>query len=100
MLGTAYAQGQGAAGSGGGWLSLVPILLMILIFYFLLIRPQQKKEKQRLSMINNLQKGDKVITAGGMHGVIVSVKDDVVTLKVATNTNIDFVKSSIQGKIS
>ena len=99
MFGAAYAQGQGAAGAGG-WVSLIPIVLMILIFYFLLIRPQQRKEKQRVAMINNLQKGDKVITAGGMHGVIVSVKDDVVTLKVATNTNIDFVKSSIQGKIS
>jgi len=99
MFGAAYAQGQGAAGSGG-WFSLVPIVLMILIFYFLLIRPQQKKEKQRLGMISNLQKGDKVITAGGMHGVVVGVKDDVVTLKVATNTNIDFVKSSIQAKIS
>jgi len=73
---------------------------MILIFYFLLIRPQQKKEKQRVGMINNLQKGDKVVTAGGMHGVVVAVKDDIITLKVATNTNIDFVKSSIQAKIS
>jgi preprotein translocase subunit YajC len=99
MFGAAYAQGQGAAGSGG-WLSLVPILLMILIFYFLLIRPQQKKEKQRQAMINNLQKGDKVVTAGGMHGVVVAVKDDVVTLKVASNTNIDFIRSSIQAKIS
>ncbi|HOP29273.1 MAG TPA: preprotein translocase subunit YajC [Spirochaetota bacterium] len=99
MFGAAYAQGQGAAGSGG-WLSLVPILLMILIFYFLLIRPQQKKEKQRQAMINNLQKGDKVVTAGGMHGVIVAVKDDIVTLKVASNTNIDFIKSSIQAKVS
>ncbi len=99
MFGAAYAQGQGATGSGG-WLSLVPILLMILIFYFLLIRPQQKKEKQRQAMINNLQKGDKVLTAGGMHGVIVAVKDDVVTLKVASNTNIDFIRSSIQAKVS
>jgi len=99
MFGAAYAQGQGAAGSSS-WFSLVPILLMILIFYFLLIRPQQKKEKQRQAMINNLQKGDKVVTAGGMHGVIVAVKDDVVTLKVASNTNIDFVRSSIQAKVS
>lgn len=99
MFGVAYAQGQGAAGSGG-WVSLIPIILMIAIFYFLLIRPQQKKEKQRQAMINNLQKGDRVVTAGGMHGVVVAIKEDAVTLKVATNTNIDFVKSSIQAKIS
>lgn len=99
MFGVAYAQGQGASGASS-WVSLVPIILMILIFYFLLIRPQQKKEKQRVGMINNLQKGDKVVTAGGMHGVVVAVKDDIITLKVATNTNIDFVKSSIQAKIS
>lgn len=99
MYGLAYAQGQGAA-TGGGWVSLVSIILMILIFYFLLIRPQQKKEKQRVEMINSLRKGDKVITAGGMYGVVVDVKEDVVTLKVANNTNIDFVKNSIQAKVS
>lgn len=99
MYGVAYAQGQGAVGSGG-WMSLVPILLMIVIFYFLLIRPQQKKEKQRLAMINSIQKGDRVIAAGGIYGTVSSVKEEIVVLKIATNTNVEFTKSAIQSKIS
>jgi len=99
MFGAAYAQGQGAVGSGN-WMSFVPIVLMIVIFYFLLIRPQQKKEKQRLAMINNLKNGDKVITASGIYGVVTGIKDDIITVKVSSNTNIEFAKSAIQAKIS
>jgi preprotein translocase subunit YajC len=94
MFGSASAQGQSS------WLSFVPIILMIVIFYFLLIRPQQKKEKQRLAMINSLKNGDRVITASGMYGVVSAIKDDVVTIKVASSTNIDFAKNAIQAKIS
>ena len=81
--------------------SFVPILLMIVIFYFLLIRPQQKKEKERKNMISSLQKGDKVVTVGGIYGVVTGVKEseDVVVLKVSENTKIDFTRSAIQNKI-
>lgn len=99
MFGVAYAQSQGAAGAGS-WINFVPIVLMIVIFYFLLIRPQQKKEKQRLAMINNLKNGDKVITSSGIYGVVTAIKDDIITIKVAANTNIEFTKSAIQAKIS
>lgn len=102
MYGIAYAQGQSAVAGGwasGGMMQLVPIILMVVIFYFLLIRPQQKKEKQRLAMINNIQKGDRVLAAGGVYGTVVSTKDDVVVLKIATNTNVEFSKNSIQAKI-
>ncbi len=99
MFGEAYAQAQGPA-SSGSWTGLIPIVLMIVIFYFLLIRPQQKKEKQRQAMVNSLQKGDRVVTSGGMYGVVQSVNNDVVVLKVGTNTNIEFIKGAIQGKVS
>jgi len=102
MIGTAYAQGSGIIGGGGGsgWFSFALIGSMFLIFYFLLIRPQQKKEKQRQAMINSLKVGDKVLTTSGIYGVITAIKDDIVTVKVSSNTNIEFSKSAMQAKIS
>ncbi|MCL1833805.1 MAG: preprotein translocase subunit YajC [Leptospirales bacterium] len=101
MLGTAYAQGLGGAGgAGSSWFSFALIGSMFLIFYFLLIRPQQKKEKQRQAMINSLKTGDRVLTVSGIYGVVTAIKDDIVTVKVASNTNIEFSKSAMQAKIS
>lgn len=102
MFGTAaYAQGQGSSGAAGGGIGTILLLVATFaIFYFLLIRPQQKKEKERLAMVNSIQKGDKVLTSGGMYGVVQSVNNDVVVLKVGTNTNIEFVKGAIQAKVS
>ncbi|HPS57476.1 MAG TPA: preprotein translocase subunit YajC [Spirochaetota bacterium] len=102
MFGTAaYAQAQGSSGAAGGGMGTILLLVVTFaIFYFLLIRPQQKKEKERLAMVNSIQKGDKVLTSGGMYGVVQSVNNDVVVLKVGTNTNIEFVKGAIQAKVS
>jgi preprotein translocase subunit YajC len=79
---------------------MAPIVFMIIIFYFLLIRPQQKKEKERVAMISNLKNGDKIITTSGIYGVVAGIKDDVVTLKIASSTNIEILKSAVQAKIS
>ncbi len=93
--------GNGAQGSGSGWLSMVPIVLMIVIFYFLLIRPQQKREKERRQLIDSIQKGDKVLTVGGIYGIVSSIKDEtVVILKIADGTKVEFSRSSIQSKVS
>ena len=67
-----------------------PFLGMALIFYFILYRPQKKDQKKRELLLNSLKKGDKVITAGGMHGVIAAVSKTKVTLTVAENVKIDF----------
>lgn len=103
MIEIAYAQEQAASAGGGGgtWLSVLPLVLMILIFYFLLIRPQQKKEKDRQAMIKSLQKGDRVITASGIYGIVDSFgsSDDSVFLKVSGNTKIEFSKNAIQSKV-
>jgi len=97
------AQGQGQQG-GGSLLTgfLVPMLAMIVIFYFILIRPQQKKEKERKKLLDEIQKGDKVLTVGGMYGVVVSVKPEEgkVVLKIGDNTKVEFAKSAIQSKVS
>lgn len=85
----------GQEGKGGLGGMLVPMILMFAIFYFLLIRPQQKRQKEQKQMLSELQKGDKVITAGGIHGVISSLKDDTITVKVADNVKIEVSRGSI-----
>ncbi|KGG81519.1 preprotein translocase subunit YajC [Caloranaerobacter azorensis] len=63
---------------------LMPILLLV-IFYFILIRPQQKKEKKIREMRNNLKVGDEIITIGGIHGKIVKIKDEIITIEVGAD---------------
>ena len=74
---------------------LIPLILMFAVFYFLLIRPQQKRQKEHQKMVSELQKGDKVITSGGIHGVISSVREDVITIKVADNVKLEFSRSNV-----
>ncbi len=74
---------------------MVLMAVIYLIFYFLLIRPQSKKQKQHEEMLNNLRKGDRVITSGGIYGIVSRVKDEVVVLQVAENVRIDVAKSAI-----
>jgi preprotein translocase subunit YajC len=61
---------------------LLPMALIFVIFYFLMIRPQQKKQSDQEKMIKALDKGDRIVTAGGLHGVVVGLTDDVLTLEV------------------
>jgi preprotein translocase subunit YajC len=68
---------------------------MFAIFYFLLIRPQQKKAKEHKALLESLKKGDSVVTAGGMHGKITAVEENVVTIEVANNVNIKFNKGHV-----
>ncbi len=104
FISVAHAEGQTPAPSlgAGGYDMFIMIGVMILIFYFLLIRPNQKKEKDRKAMIDNLQKGDKVLTTGGIYGVVVNVKGDdgIVVLKIADGAKVEFSKAAVQAKIS
>lgn len=88
----AYAMGTpgGAppAGGAGGFASLVPLILMFVIFYFLLIRPQQKKAKEHREMIGNLKKGDRIMTNGGLHGQIVGLDDQTLSLEIAEKVRV------------
>ncbi len=94
----AMAPGQpGGGGQGAGGLlgSLFPLILIFVIFYFLLIRPQQKRAKDHKTMIENLKKGDKVVTSGGVYGVIEAIGTNTVTLKIAENVKVKFGKAYI-----
>jgi preprotein translocase subunit YajC len=93
MFGIAFAQGSPAAApaAGGGFASFgqfIPLILIFIVFYFLLIRPQQKKAQEQQTFLNNLKKGDKVMTAGGVHGTITGLTDSAVTLEIADNVRI------------
>lgn len=65
------------------WTSLVPLVLLVVVFYFALIRPQQKKAKDHASLLKTLRPGDKIVTSGGVVGVVVTVKERTVTLRSA-----------------
>ncbi|MEN8181365.1 MAG: preprotein translocase subunit YajC [Myxococcota bacterium] len=62
---------------------LLPMAAIFLIFYFLLIRPQQKRQKDQQKMLESIEKGDRIVSAGGLHGVVTGVTDDVLTLEIA-----------------
>lgn len=72
---------------------------LILIFYFMLIRPQRLKEKEHQKMLAGLQKNDNVITSGGIHGTIVSVKEKTLVLRIDENVKMEVEKSSIAQKV-
>jgi len=95
------ALGIGGKAGASSWMGMVPFVLMIVIFYFLLIRPQQKKEKERKLMISKVQKGDKILTTGGIYGTISSIKDEnTIVLKIADGTKVELARSAITGKVS
>jgi preprotein translocase subunit YajC len=95
-------QGAGAQPASGmeQIISFAPFIVIIAIFYFLIIRPQNKKQKETQRMLSDLKKGDKVITVGGVHGTIASVRDGSVVLKVDDNVKIEFTRSAVASVVS
>lgn len=73
----------------------LPIILVFVIFYFLLIRPQQAQQKKRREMLASLKKGDRVVSIGGIYGMIKEIKDDTVVLRIADNVNIKIARAGI-----
>ena len=85
-----------APGAGGGLGMLLPVLLFIPLLYMLMIRPQQKKQKQWQQMLAGIKSGDRITTAGGIRGVILSIKDDSIIIRVAPdNLKLEVAKSAI-----
>jgi len=82
-------------GGLGGFAGLMPILLIIIIFYFLLIRPQQKRQKQLQETVSSLRIGDRVVTTGGILGVITTVRDASFIIRSADKTMIEIARSAI-----
>lgn len=93
-MGPAPQAGQ-PGGAGSVITSLLPLLLIFVIFYFLLIRPQQKKAKEHRQMIENLKKGDKIISSSGIYGVIEAVGTNTITVKIAENVKVKIGKAHV-----
>ncbi len=94
IISNAYAQATG--GGDAGIIGFLPIILMFVLLYFLMIRPQMKRAKETKAMIEALQKGDEVITAGGVLGRITRISDAYISLEIAPNTEINVQKASVQ----
>ena len=86
----------GGPASGGGFIGFLPIVVLIPVLYFLMIRPQQKRQKQWQEMLGSIKAGDKVTTAGGIRGVILSIKDETIIIRVAPdNIKLEVAKNAI-----
>ncbi len=80
--------------------TIITFVLIILIFYFLIIRPQKKRDKETKAMLAAMKKGDRVVTIGGIHGTIVTVKEQTVIVKVDDSARIEFSKSAISSVVN
>ena len=88
------------APAGGAGSPLIPILLMLAVFFFLIILPQSRKAKKQAKFLAGLEKGDAVVTSGGVYGKIYGLTDKVVTLEVAQNVRIRIDRQTIAAKDS
>ena len=86
---------QAGVGGLGGFSSFVPLVLIIVVFYFFMIRPQVKKQKDQKKYVEELKKGDKVITTGGIYGKVQEVNEQTVTLEIDSNVHIKVDKSAV-----
>lgn len=98
----AMAPGAGGAQGGGGFVAFLPMILIIVIMYFLILRPQAKRQKEHQKMLSEVQKGDKIVTGGGIHGVVrnVNVEKKTLLVKIADNVKIEIDQGSIGRKLS
>ncbi len=97
LISTAFAQGAGGAPAGdAGLIGFLPIILMFVLLYFLMIRPQMKRAKETKQMIEALQKGDEVVTAGGVVGKVTKIGEAYLSLEIAQGTEISVQKQAVQ----
>jgi preprotein translocase subunit YajC len=90
------AQSDAAAPSAGGGLGMfVPMILIMVMFYFILIRPQRQQQKRQEEMRKNVRVGDKVVTIGGIHGIVSGVTDKTVSVKIADGLSVKFDRSAV-----
>jgi preprotein translocase subunit YajC len=100
MFDLAYAMGTGGGGQGGGLGAFLPLIIIFAIFYFLLIRPQQRKAKQHKQVLASLKKGDRVVSSGGLHGVITGLTEDAVTMEISPKVRVRVSRGSVAGIIT
>jgi len=94
FIASAYAQDSGAP-AGGGLISFLPLIIIFGLFWFMLIRPQMKRQKEHRAMVTALQKGDEVVTSGGMLGKIIEVDESFATVRFAEGVEIKVQKHAV-----
>lgn len=97
LIDSAYAMGAppGEGEGGSPFASLLPFVLMFAVLYFLILRPQMRKQKNQQRMVDELEKGHKIVTNGGIHGTIDSIKDDIIVLKIADSVKIEVSRAAV-----
>jgi preprotein translocase subunit YajC len=97
LISPAYAQAAAPAAGGDMFMSLLPLILVFAIFYFLLIRPQQNKMKQHRAMLENLKKGDQIVTSGGIVGKIARIEqaDNQLVVEIAPNVQVKVIRQTV-----
>ena len=94
LISNAYA--QAAAPGSGGVMEFLPLIALVVVFYFFLLRPQQKRAKEQKVMLSGLQKGDEIVTSGGVLGRVAKVGELYVSVEIADNVTVQIQKSTIQ----
>ncbi len=93
--------GMGGEGeSGSPIIAALPFVLIFGLFYLLILRPQQKQSRQKENMMKNIKRGDKVMTAGGIHGKVVNAEEDVLTVEIAKGVNVQIARANISALIN
>jgi preprotein translocase subunit YajC len=104
MIDTAFAMAPSGAAQGGGdmggLLQFLPIILIFGVFYFLIIRPQQQRAKEHKKLLDDLKKGDAIITQGGIYGKVTNIADQVVTVEIADKVRVRIARSHVAGLAS
>ncbi|MBF0287974.1 MAG: preprotein translocase subunit YajC [SAR324 cluster bacterium] len=95
FISDAMAQEGGSSMTESPFFSMVPFIIIFVVFYFLLIRPQQKKQKAHQNMLNELKKGDQIVTNGGIHGTVYKLGDSVITIEIADKVKIQLDRPQI-----
>ena len=97
IIGAAHAMGGQPGGEAGGnpILGMLPFIMMFAVLYFLISRPQIKKQKAQQKMVDELKKGDDIVTSGGIHGTILNLKEDVIVVRIADGVKIDVSRSAV-----
>ena len=90
-----YAHAQAAAQQPSMLASFIPLILIFLIFYFLLIRPQQKKQKEHKILLDSIQRGDEILSSGGILGKVMKVDNDRLTVEISKGVNVTIIRSTV-----
>ena len=90
-----YAHAQAATQQQSMLASFIPLILIFLIFYFLLIRPQQKKQKEHKVLLDSIQRGDEILSSGGILGKVIKVDNNKLTVEISKGVNVTIIRSTV-----